>query len=244
MLTSTPAIVLRATRYGDSRLICDVLTRSFGRLSVACAAGATSAAGRRRRQLLQPMSQVELAVDMRPQARVQRLTEVRRLYAYAMLTADARKLAIALFLAEVLAGITRCETEGGRMFDYVQKSLAWLDCCPAERGFANFHLAFLMRLAPFLGIRPDTRGYRTGDSFDMAAACYTAAPRTRTEAVPPADAARINTLVRMNYANMHLFRMTRDERNRCTDYILRYYRQHIPDLPEPRSLAVVQQLFV
>jgi DNA repair protein RecO (recombination protein O) len=42
---------------------------------------------------------------------------------------------------------------------------------------------------------------------------------------------------------MHLFKMTREERNRCVSIILYYYRLHIPNFPELRSLSVLQSLF-
>jgi DNA repair protein RecO (recombination protein O) len=61
--------------------------------------------------------------------------------------------------------------------------------------------------------------------------------------IAAADAARISTLMRMNYDTMHLFRMSRDDRNRIVDVLLTYYKMHVPNFPELRSLAVVKQLF-
>ena len=47
----------------------------------------------------------------------------------------------------------------------------------------------------------------------------------------------------MNYDTMHLFSMNRMERNRCLDIISQYYRLHLPDFPELKSLPVLQELF-
>ena len=49
--------------------------------------------------------------------------------------------------------------------------------------------------------------------------------------------------MRMNYDTMHLFRMSHDERNRCVELILAYYKLHVPNFPELKSLAVLQELF-
>ena len=60
----------------------------------------------------------------------------------------------------------------------------------------------------------------------------------------PEESARIINLMRMKYDNMHLFAMNRMERNRCLDIINEYYRLHLPDFPELKSLPVLQELFI
>ena len=47
----------------------------------------------------------------------------------------------------------------------------------------------------------------------------------------------------MNYENMHLFSMSRTERNRCMDVVLKYYTIHVPNFPELKSLEVLRSLF-
>ena len=50
-------------------------------------------------------------------------------------------------------------------------------------------------------------------------------------------------MMRMDYQNMHLFRMSRTDRNRCLDVMLTYYRLHLPSFPELKSLPVLKELF-
>ena len=59
----------------------------------------------------------------------------------------------------------------------------------------------------------------------------------------PDEARVIVTLTRMNYENMHLFSMSRTERNRCMDVVLKYYTIHVPNFPELKSLEVLRSLF-
>jgi DNA repair protein RecO (recombination protein O) len=42
---------------------------------------------------------------------------------------------------------------------------------------------------------------------------------------------------------MHLFRLSRSERNRILELLLTYYRLHLPAFPELRSLSVLRELF-
>ena len=49
--------------------------------------------------------------------------------------------------------------------------------------------------------------------------------------------------MRMNFETMHLFAMSRQERNRCAELIIIFYRLHIPNFPDLKSLAVLKELF-
>ena len=118
----------------------------------------------------------------------------------------------------------------------------WLDAC--EKNFSNFHLVFLIRLSRFLGLYPNTEDYAEGAYFDLMNACFTLEKPIHGMFLRPEESARIINLMRMKYDNMHLFAMNRMERNRCLDIINEYYRLHLPDFPELKSLPVLQELFI
>jgi DNA repair protein RecO (recombination protein O) len=46
----------------------------------------------------------------------------------------------------------------------------------------------------------------------------------------------------MHYGNMHLFRLSRQQRNVIVEYLLEYYRLHIYDFPPLKSLEVLREL--
>lgn len=50
-------------------------------------------------------------------------------------------------------------------------------------------------------------------------------------------------LFRMNYPTMHLFRLSRRERQRILHVLNEYYRLHVPGFPELKSLEILQELF-
>lgn len=61
--------------------------------------------------------------------------------------------------------------------------------------------------------------------------------------VGPQEASHISLLMRMNYETMHLFAMSRRERNRCLEIINEYYG-FICGFSQVKSLPVLQELFV
>ncbi|MGM9705108.1 MAG: DNA repair protein RecO [Prevotella sp.] len=240
MLINTRAVVLHTLKYGDSQVITDMLTESHGRLSFIQRVPKTSRA-RVKKQLLQPMTMLNIVFDYRPNVGMLRLKEASLTTPFASIPFDMRKLTIALFLAEFIIYTTREEQHNESLFRYIANSVMWLDAC--QRRCPNFHLVFMLRLSRFVGFFPNIDEGAPGDYFDLRNGCFTSAAPLHGDFLPPAEAGKIRTLMRMNYDNMHLFTFSHNERNRCTDIILKYYRLHLPGFPEPKSLAVLHDVF-
>jgi DNA repair protein RecO (recombination protein O) len=184
---------------------------------------------------------LELEADFRPNASVYRIKEAKAIQPFKSLPYHPFKSAMAMFLAEFLYRALREEQPNEPLFAYLQHSILWLDEC--EENFSNFHLVFLMRLPRFLGLYPNLELYTEGCYFDMLNACFTPSVPREGLFLKPDEASRIRILLRMNYDTMHLFAMSRGERNRCLTIINDYYRLHIPDFPILKSLDVLRELF-
>lgn len=241
MWKQTQGIVLRTVKYKDTAFMATVYTELAGRVSFQVRMPAT----RRsmvKPALFQPLALLELEADFRPAATVYRLKEAKSAYPFSSLPYDPGKSAIALFLAEFLYRAVREVEENPPLFAYLKHSIIWLDEC--RKGFANFHLVFLMRLSRFLGIYPNLDNYRPGCYFDMQNACFTSFPPSGCmRYLSPEEVSALVRLMRMNYDTMHLFSMNRQERMRCLEVIESYYRFHLPDFPELKSLEVLKELF-
>ena len=244
MLLKTEALVLHSLKYGEGRLIVTLFTREAGRLSCMVNVPKTSR-GRLKKQYFQPLSLLNVEVDVRPRVQLQRLRHAAIGVVYGSLAFERGKLAVGLFLAEFLYRALRGEQQPDeRLFDYIRHSLEWLDQRPS--GYANFHLVFLMHLSRFLGFYPNldipsqTRGPLF---FDLREGGFTEQPPLHQDFLEADESVRIMTMMRMDYKNMHLFRMNRNDRVRCLEVVLRYYRLHLPAFPELKSLSVLQEVF-
>lgn len=238
MLQKTDAVVLHAIKYGEQRMIVDMFTRVFGRLSfiVSLPKSARSAT---KKQYFQPLTLLSVETDMRPLQQLQKLRDVSLLQPLGSLQTDAAKLAVAMFVAEFLYHALRGEQQDEKLFDYVRSSIEWLD--GSGSGYANFHLVFLMRMTRFLGFYPNTEG--SGPYFDLQGATFCDAPPLHRNFLMPEEARHIALMMRMDYATMHLFRFSRQQRQRVLDILIDYYRLHLPTFPELKSIAVLRELF-
>lgn len=240
MLQKYQGIVLCTLKYNDKSNIVRIFTQQGGQQSFLVPAtrsrkAAVSAV------LFQPLSLVEFEADYRPKSGLHPIREARAWYPLLSLPFHPYKSGIALFLAEFLYRVLNEETENTPLFYFLTHSVRWLDA--SEGSCANFHLVFLMRLSRFLGLYPNTEHYQEGALFDLLNATFTTATPTHGCFLPPDESARVRSLLRMRYETMHLFAMNRTERNRCLDIICRYYRLHLPDFPELKSIDVLKELF-
>ncbi len=240
MLVKTKAIVLHSFKYGESRMIVDMFTEEAGRLSFIISIPKTSK-GRIKKQYFQPMTLLEVECDVRQNVQLQKLKDAHLLTAYTSIPFSPEKLALSLFIAEFLYHALRSEQQDKLLFAYVCDSMQWLDT--VEVGFANFHLTFLMRMSRFLGFYPNLDDYVDGCVFDLRTATFSLQVPTHRDFLDSHDSQLIHTLMRMDFPTMHLFQLSHHDRNRITEVLLHYYRLHIPQFPELKSLGVLQELW-
>ena len=240
MLTKTQAIVLHSIKYGETRLIVDMFTKEYGRLSFIVSLP-KSPKSKIKKQYFQPLAMLEIETDVRPRLQLQKLSDIRLLHPFSTIPFSQHKLSISLFVAEFLYYALRGEQQNALLFDYIVNSLQWLD--GQDGRFANFHLVFLMRLSRFLGFYPNLDDYTVGDYFDLRESVFLPAPPIHHDFLQPQEAEKVQLMMRMDFPTMHLFQMSHTERNRLLEVALSYYRLHLPDFPELKSLSVLQELY-
>lgn len=240
MLRKSRAVVLRIQKYNDEKLIAELLTEQCGVVAFALRY-ARSPRAAVKHTLFRPLAVLDVEWDHRATGGLQRLRSAQVAVPLTSLPYDAGKTAIALFLAEFLHYAVRAEEAPGLLFDYVARSVEWLDA--ADSGWANFHLVFMLRLARFLGFEPNLEGARPTACFDLVTGCFSDVIPAHCHYIAPAEAARLPLLMRMNFGTMHLFRFSGTERSRLLACINSYYSLHLPDFPELKSLAVLREIF-
>ncbi len=219
MMEKTRAIVLHSLRYADAKVIVTLFTESRGAQSFMVRVP-RSRRSVMQNVLLSPLSLLEIDFDYEENRRMQRLVDVRVSEPYQSLPYNPMKQTIALFLSEFLYYGLREEQVNPELFAYLEHSLLWLD--NRTKDYANFPVTFLIRLSRFLGIWPD---------MEEAQAAL------RGDEVP-----LVPLLLRMDFATMHLFRFSREQRARVMQVINDYYRLHVPHFPELRSMAILREV--
>ena len=240
MLQKFTGIVLNVVKYSDTRSIANVFTEENGRMSFMVPIS------RSRKSsvspiLFQPFSLIEFEADVRPRSSIHSIKEVRLWHQYSSLQFDPFKSGILLFLSEFLVQALKEEERNEPLYAYVVNSLLWLDAC--GKGFANFHLVFLLRLLHYLGIYPNVESYVAGSCFDMLNGVFVDRIPMHRHYLNRQESVVFARLLKISFENMSLYSFSRQDRVSVINRILEYYRLHLPDFPEIKSLSVMQSLF-
>ncbi|MBS7370781.1 MAG: DNA repair protein RecO [Bacteroidaceae bacterium] len=234
----THGIVLRKVRYNDTGMIVDIFTASRGTVSFLAKTGKGS---RLRAPLLTPLAIVDIRFRWRQQRPLQLLDDVQTAMPYTALGMDPVRTSVALFLQEFLYHTLKNEVANEALFDYVTQSMRILD--EATDGLANFHLAFMIRLTHYLGLWPRTENWQRGCMLDLKEGVMTCHTPEHRFWVSAEDTSRIPILARMTFSNMRYFRMNRAQRNTILEGLITYYRLHVPEFPELRSVEILREIF-
>ena len=240
MLETTQGIVLRYNRYNDDSAIVDIFTLSRGSLPFLVHDRRGKRKGGVQTTLLRPLNIVELVFDYRPSLSLQRIQELHIGHCYTSLPYDPIKETVALFLSEFLHSALRNEVQNADLYHYILYSLQWFDA--TSEGVANFHVAFLICLTHYLGFRPNLDAHAQPAYFDLRDGTAADSAPQHGYYLTGEEAAALPKLLRMNIRNMHKFRLNRQQRGRMLDVLTLYYKLHVPEFRELRSLAVLREV--
>lgn len=244
MKQKVQGIVLRPpVRHSDRADILTVYSSEYGRLSVVVPAGGGRTV-RQRKAAFMPLSLIEfnLPASNPTEGTLKRASDFSLLVAYRTLYFDPVKSSLAMFLSEFLNRLLRDSSPDPLMYRYLRDSIQLLDEM-SERRLANYHIAFLTGISTFAGIAPDVSDYTSASLFDMISGRYTTMPPAHRHTLTGVQARIPLMLARMNYANQHLFRFTRQQRKEILEGILRYFGLHFPGTDSNNSLDILTSLF-
>lgn len=240
MYDKTRGIVLHTIPYNDTLSVVHIYTERYGRMAYTLPRGAGRAA-KMARALYMPMSLLELEVENRPGRSMQRIREAHTWIPLPYMQSDPVRASLAMFLSEFLGSVLRNNEPQTELFAYIARSIHLLD--RIGNGLGNFHLCFLIGLTSYMGITPNTDGYRPGTYFDMQEGIFVVEQPIFNTSLQPNEAAFMIKLLRMNFANLHLYHFSRGERNIILDRIITYYSIHLSGMGQLSSPAVLHALF-
>jgi len=240
MLHKTRGIVLYSLPYSDAYAITLIFTEEFGRVSYLTSQS-KSRKSKVPRSLFHPLSILDLEVDHQNLRDIQRIKEAKIHIPLIALLTDPAKTAPCIFLAELISKVIREEQTNRLLFDFLLQSIQVLELTPLSP--ANFHLAFMIRLSRLLGFYPDAAGYQKGMYFDMRNGIFTRNQPAHIHFLSVEESLVFYNLLRMTYENMSAFRFSGRERQTIILRMLDFYRLHLSDFSEIKSLEVLHDVF-
>jgi DNA repair protein RecO (recombination protein O) len=240
MLQKSRAVVLHQLKYSDSGIIVQAYTREFGRISLIIK-GMRSKKSGKQSIFFQPLTVLDIVFYQKESRSIQILRDFSACYSPVGIYSDIRKSAIALFLSEILTNVLREESPGQAMFDYIENSIIFFD--KTSEGFLNFHIAFLIGLASYLGFEPRPKTKPADRYFDLENGIFVSLPPEHGNYATPEISGLLADFFTSSFDESKSVPLTGNIRNEILETIIKFYSTHLPGLRNIKSLEVLRDIF-
>ena len=240
MIEKISGIVLDITRHNDRHNVVTLYTRSRGRVSFLSSGGG-GRSGRLRASRLQPLAVIEGDINFKQNAELQKLGSFSLAFVWSGIYFHPLKAMMSLFLSEFLNRLLRASMSDEGLYDYIVGALRLFD--GMDKGFTDFHIAFMASLLPFMGIQPDSSEWKPGSFFDLRNGTFTEDRPPHTDVLEGEEAAMAAKISDMDFSNIADYSLDNEGRRRLLEGLLRYYAIHYPGTSSLRSLEVLRNMF-
>jgi len=220
-------------------MLTQIFTEDFGRVTYMVAK-TKSKTTKVPRTFFTPLALLNMEVDHQLSREIQRIREVNSLLQLYSVAGDMKKTSMAFFLSEFLTRTLKDINESKLLFDFLYQSIHILEM--TDKSIANFHLVFMLKLSRFLGFYPNLDNYSEGQYFDMENGEFVFRQPLKYY-TNRQESYALSRLGRITYENMHKFGFSQQERINIINRMLEYYRLHLYDFPQLKSLDVLHELF-
>ena len=237
MLCTDRIVVLSHTRFSDSSIIVQALSRQHGRISLMV----YGFGGKSRSKMgaFHPMSLLDVIYSYKSERDVQKLTEYKPAPNLVNCTADIRKSTLLMFMAEVVSKSIREEAEDDAQFEFIDTSVQILE--QMQAGLQFFHLAFMVKLSRILGFFPSIdSGHQF---FDLEQGHSTAVRPVHRHYVSSEVFSRIAYFADCQYNNLCDVQISRQERDVMLETVIQWYQFRIPTMKEVNSYEILHEVF-
>lgn len=240
MIQKTKGIVIHTIKYTDNSVISHIYTEKFGRHSFLINAirGKKSPV---RINLLQHLSILEMEVYIKQTRELQRIKEIRLCENFASIPYNPVKNAVALFVAEILYKTLQEQESNLPLFSYLINAIKILDI--ADKGYANFHLIFLLGFSRHLGFSPRNNYSGSKEIFDIENAFFTNKQPLHPHFISPPASRYLPVIMECSFEKMDQLRLNSNLRNILVTGILDYYRFHVAGMGKVKSFSVLKEIF-
>lgn len=236
----THGIVLGMIPYNDKTSFVHIYTDHFGPVTYSIA-NTRSKRAKLPRSLFVPFSVLEMEVEHYPSRDIQKIAEARTASLHYNIYNDPIKNAIVLFLAEFLQKVIREHEPNIPLYHFIADSIDLLDLI--DEGKGNFHLVFMFRIAEFLGFRLNKESFKEGYYFDLMDASFYQAQPSHPWFIGKEDSLIWHKAMETHFSNLTQLAINRHQRNLLLEKIIMYFKLHIPDIKEFKSLDILKMLF-
>lgn len=237
MRVSDKAIVLQAIRHGDRKFILKLYTQKNGLLTAVTGVGSSAKAKIRSSSIL-PLNLIDIELVLKQNKEIHQLTEATCYHIHSGIAQSFSKLSIAQFLNEIMVKCLKEHHANMHLYEFMETCLRFLNDT-GDDDHTNLHLYFLTELTRYLGFEPQNNFNPQTPFFDCRSGCFTGICLTLPLGLNRDDSFLFSEYLKINALKT---KMNNNQRRAILDILLSYYKLHVPEFNEVKSLDVLREI--
>ena len=233
-------IVFRTVKYSETSLILDIFTREKGMRSFIVS-GVRSSKSKNKASLYQHLNILDL-VAYDKDNKLARIKECKIEHYYQRLTFDVVRSSIGLFLLEVCKNAIKEKEENIELFDFIYNRLALLDS-EIPLNFGLFPIKFLLELSQYIGFLPYSNHGPNNSFFDLYNGRFIPEMTEQKYVSSKEVSTQIAIITKTEMTQLNTLSIPKNLRNQIIDDLIIYYRLHIEQFKELKTLQVLRTIF-
>ena len=238
MVASASAIVLSKIRYKDNDIIVKLFTKEYGVISFIVKTGSNLKKSKAKLVYFQELTILDIQFNYNSKRELQYIKEINIKYNYASCHSDLKKSSIIMFLSEVLSNILVHQKKEEELYEYIEESLITYD---SNKINSCFHLIFLVQLTRFLGFYPDESN-NNFKYFNLEEGFYESS-KSSDYSITKDDLELFNQILGTKFDSNPLPTLNSSETMKILNIILVYYKLHINNFKNLKSLKIIRNIF-
>lgn len=226
-------------KYKESSLILDVYTENYGLRSYIIS-GVRSKKSKTKSGLLQVMGLVELVSYHKMGSQLNRIKEVKAERFYSDIPFNVIKSSIGLFMTEVCKKSIKEREQNQEMYDFLFEKFCYLD--QTKNSLALFPHIFMIKLTEILGCMPGKNRSEQAPIFNLQEGAFVSHDDQLAYNVNLENSTYLFDLLTATFEDSGMIQIPKSNRSQLLDHLIDFYKLHVEDFGELKSLAIVREI--
>ncbi len=238
-LYKTKGIVFRTLKYSESSIIADIYTQDKGLKSYIISGVRPGKTGGKA-SILRPLNILDVVAYEADGDKLSRIKELSLNFHYQKINFEIVTSSMALFILEVSRNALIEKETNEPLYHFIESWLQYLD--QTESYSPCFHLLFMVELSGHLGFGPMLNCTEATPIFDLMEGSFCDVVADHRYFIEKDRAQLIYQLCRYTKEKLPEWKVSKSFRDLLVEDMILYYRLHIPNFKEIKSLEVLRQV--
>ena len=239
MVEKVEGIVLRSIKYSDNSLIIHLFTRERGRITCIVKRVRSKNSGSTA-SFFHPFHFLQAEIFYNPRKEIHTLKEVSLKHSLPNFNLDPGRLAIIMFLAEIMNKTIRYQHTDEQLYDFIVSSVSRFH--QESQSPSNFHIYFMLELTRYLGFYPVNNLSHTEQVFDLLNAQFVS-ESSGSQTLDIEISSVLNKFLNLPFGNWWEIPLSGVTRRRTIEALLNFYTLHTGTQMDTKSLDIFAEIF-